>query len=195
MEWKATAVACLTVYLTACLPGFLLGFVVVFVGPVTCACFIARPFLSAKNRLTSPRGRFYELGPTFSIDLSLRYVAAFLNAGGVGVCGGQNTPCAFGSLGEGAIINVVANMLCTRKHKESRVAVARASVTRRQSAFVHASRSTLRPPPVFSIVRLINAMPADLPSKHRHSSHEKNQNEILKSKRRIQRAFIWDKRA
>ena len=58
------------------------------------------------------------------------------------MCGGQNTPCAFGSLGEGAIINVVANMLCTRKHKESRVTVARAGVTHRQSAFVHASFDT-----------------------------------------------------
>lgn len=70
--------ACLTVYLTACLPGFLLDFVVfvgslVFVGPDTFTCLIARPFLSAKKSAdfaTRSSRRFYELGPTFSIDLS-----------------------------------------------------------------------------------------------------------------------------
>lgn len=75
------------------------------------------------------------------------------------MCGGQNTPC-IRSFGEGAIINVVANMLCTRKYKESRVAVVvRAGITRRQSAFVYASFDTQ--PPIFSTARLINARTTD----------------------------------
>lgn len=189
MKWSGKRLPCLPNCLPNSVPAWLpLGFCrLCWQLPSLCWPGYLRPFncpsvsLCEKSADFATRSsrRFHELGPTFSIDL-LSQVRCCLpeRTGGVGVCGGQNTPCAFGSLGEGAIINVVANMLCTRKHKESRVAVARASVTRRQSAFVRASRSTLRPP-VFSIVRLINAMPAD------RLSTGKSQNEILKSKQRM----------
>lgn len=81
MEWKATdRLACLTVCLTACLPAWL------------SAAYLPLIRLPALCIIDLYVKAIYTNSDQLLIDL-LSGTCAFLNAAGVGVCGGQNTPC------------------------------------------------------------------------------------------------------